>query len=239
MTRLIYSRSTAHADDNTYNVVTQMDFSGDIHPLRLRQALRDLIDVAPIFKSYFYEIENRIYVKADLDCPISIPLVDSNRKSIEERVQAFREEPIGVRRPPLWRAEIHCTDNGQTALLLCIHHLLFDGWSMNLLEEELGARYEAIADGRQYAKGRLNWFDYCHWALDLNKSKPYLDSICYWREKLKNINARIELPLTNHYKKPNSNVGKPVRFQSKTVQLLKQFADDRVSLYLRYFSLSI
>jgi len=236
--KLVYSRARRTPDDNAYNVVTQIDFSGDIHPLHLRQALRDIISENLVFLSEFIEIDNSLHVQVKHSCPIVIPLVDATDATITERIHFFRRVPLSLHEAPLWRAEILCTEKGRTVLLLGIHHSIFDGWSLNLLLEELNARYEAIKEGKKFLQTRLTWFDYCHWAKGIAGSQSYLEALSYWREKMKGATARIELPLATHQKKPNSNIGKEVRFSPHVARQLKQFADSlEITLPPLFFSL--
>ena len=110
------------------------------------------------------------------------PLIDTTRAATDARAESMRAEALGLTNAPLWRAEIHCREDGTSSLLFNVHHVIFDGWSFNLLLEELGARYEAAQAGQAYTRERLTWFDYCDWARDLPQSEAFRDSVTYWKE---------------------------------------------------------
>lgn len=218
---LIYSRAMRFPEDNTYNIVVRIDFSPEIHPLRLRQAFRELLEAHPVFRAAFTEQQDRIWIKAAADLILpAIPLVDATPASIAERAEALRVEPLGVAHPPLWRAEIMCTADSATTLVFCVHHAIFDGWSLNLFLEELARRYE-----KRPVDPRLNWFDYCRWARCLPDSPPFADSIAYWKAKLAAVDAHTELPTDFRQKQANANAALRLRFAPEVVADLKTFAD--------------
>ena len=217
---LFHSRATSMPCDNTYNIVVRIDFSKEINPLRLRKALHQLLDANPVFRAVFSEEQGQLWLRAS-DLPIPpVPMVDTTAAGISARVEALRAEPLGMAVAPLWRAEIHCTDDGDVSFIFCVHHAIFDGWSLNLLLDELAARYE----GRDVPE-RLNGFDYWQWSRCLPNSQPFTDSIAYWKTKLAGVDAHTELPADFRQKRANSNASIKLRIEPDTVAALKAFAD--------------
>ncbi|MBF0548425.1 MAG: amino acid adenylation domain-containing protein [Candidatus Riflebacteria bacterium] len=237
--RLIYSRAMRFPEDNTYNIVVRVDFSAQIHPIRLRQAFGELLKSRPEFRIALIERGDEVWIKAgEANSIPPIPLLDSTRAATDARAESMRTEVLGVRQAPLWRAEVHCREDSMITLLFNVHHAIFDGWSFNLLLEELGARYEANQAGGQYSQNRLTWFDYCHWAVDLPKSDLFKDSICYWKTKLAGMNSYVELPVDFRQKQSNANAAMPLRFEPEVVTALKAFADEQeITLSPLLFSL--
>ncbi len=219
---MLYSRTLGRPEDNTYNIVVRIDFSRQINPLALRRAFHDLLAASPIFRAAFSEEHGELWLRASEGDLPAIALVDSSAATIDARAEALRDEPLGMSEAPLWRGEIHCTDAGDTTLIFCVHHAIFDGWSLNLLLAELAARYE----GRDCAP-RLTWFDYWRWAPCLPNSRPFRDSIAYWKEKLAGVDAHTELPADFRHKRPDANASINLRIEPATVAVLKDFADAR------------
>lgn len=217
---MLYSRTLGQPEDNTYNIVVRIDFSPQINPLSLRRAFQDLLAANPLFRAAFREEQGELWLRATDRALPTIALVDNTTDGIAARAEALRNEPLGMSAAPLWRGEIHCTAAGNTTLVFCVHHALFDGWSLNLLLAELAARYE----GRDCAP-RLTWFDYWRWAPCLPKSRPFLDSIAYWKEKLAGVDAHTELPADFRRKRPDANASVNLRIEPDTVAALKDFAD--------------
>ena len=219
---MMYSRTLGQPDDNTYNIVVRIDFSREINPLTLRSAFHELLAANPVFRAAFAEEHGRLWLRALEDALPPIPLVDTSSDGITARAEALRLEPLGMTVSPLWRAEIHCTTDGSTSLIFCIHHALFDGWSLNLFLEELAVRYE----GRE-CPTRLTWFDYWSWAPCLPDSQAFADSITYWKNKLAGVDAHTDLPADSRQKRPDANAFMHLRIEPQTVAALKAFADSQ------------
>lgn len=230
---MIHSRSMLMPADNTYNIVIRIDFSKDINPLRLRKAFQALLEANPVFRAAIVEDQGQLWLRVCDDVPLTIPLVDTTAPAIIARAEALRVEPLRLGQAPLWRAEILCTDAGDTALIFCVHHAIFDGWSLNLLLDELAARYEG-----RVLPARLDWFDYWRWARCLPVSQPFADSIAYWKTKLAGVDAHTELPTDFRQKRADSNDFLQLRLEPEIVSALKAFADaQNVTLSPLLFSL--
>ena len=218
---LIFARAISNPDDNMYNVVTQIEFSGQMNPERLRQATQDLLQENPIFSAEFFEQHGQLFVRAGSGLPqAQVPIVDKTRNEIESWCKGLAQLALGVQSAPLWRAEIAKLENGDLTLIFCIHHALFDGWSLNLMMEELLLRYQQ----KPLPARPLNWFDYNIWAQDLAKSNRFQDSLVYWRKKLQGVEGRVDLPVINKTKSANSSACFNIRLDAKLVQRLQGLA---------------
>ena len=236
--RLIHGRAMSMPDDNTYNIVVRIDFSAEIHPVRLRKVFWELLAARPEFRVVLEERGDGVWILESRHAMPAVPLIDTTCAATDARASSMRSEILGVTDAPLWRAEIHCREDGTSTILFNVHHAIFDGWSFNLLLEELGARYEAAQAGTAYARERLTWFDYCYWARDLEQTEAFRDSVRYWKEKLTGVNAHVELPADLRQKQNNANAAIPLRFEPETVAALKAFADaQNVTLSPLMFSL--
>ncbi|KMY85248.1 hypothetical protein BUMB_00611c [Candidatus Paraburkholderia calva] len=91
------------------------------------------------------------------------------------------------------------TDSG--ASTLCIHHALFDGWSLKLLLDEITAVYE----GRDLEARDIDWFDFNAWTHRIRDSQPYAQARDYWTRKLAGVTLRFDLPHDASAPKPDAN----------------------------------
>ncbi|MFF5391946.1 amino acid adenylation domain-containing protein [Streptomyces sp. NPDC013012] len=72
------------------------------------------------------------------------------------------------------------------ALVLMVHHIAFDGWSIGVLAAELGALYSAFADGRPDPLPELpvQYADFAAWQREAHSGTALRGQLDYWREKL-------------------------------------------------------
>lgn len=112
------------------------------------------------------------------------------RRQAEERLRAFDLE-----RGPLWRTRLLRLGPEAHVLLLTIHHLVTDGWSMRRWLEEVGAYYAAPPGARaEVPELAVQPADVAAWQRRGIASGAYDGARAYWRERLAGVAARPELP---------------------------------------------
>ncbi|MFL5539196.1 MAG: non-ribosomal peptide synthetase, partial [Longimicrobiaceae bacterium] len=81
-------------------------------------------------------------------------------------------------------------------LLLSMHHIVSDGWSMGVLQRELGALYAAYRDGRESPLPELpvQYADYAVWQREHLRGDVLERQLSYWRERLAGAPELLELP---------------------------------------------
>ena len=91
---------------------------------------------------------------------------------------------------PLWRAVLLRTGPERATLVICLHHIVFDGWSETIVARELADLYAAAAGGRTTDRTTdrpapsVSYADYACWQRD-RLSGPVLEgNLEYWRERL-------------------------------------------------------
>jgi amino acid adenylation domain-containing protein len=120
---------------------------------------------------------------------VRIPVLELAEADLDTAVTAEVRRPFALEDGPLLRAALFRTEEREF-LLLTIHHIACDGWSIDLLVRELGALYE----GEPLPELPVQYADYAAWQRDLLRG-PELDrKLGYWREQLAGVPA-LELPL--------------------------------------------
>jgi alpha-ketoglutarate-dependent taurine dioxygenase len=99
-------------------------------------------------------------------------------------------------RGPLIRAS--CLRLGAEAhvLLVVMHHIVCDGWSMGVIVRELAALYESAADGRPspLPELELQYADYAYWQREWLRGENLERLLAYWRQRLAGAPPLLELP---------------------------------------------
>jgi amino acid adenylation domain-containing protein len=109
------------------------------------------------------------------------------------------EQPFDLRRDPLLRALLIRVRDDEHVLVLNLHHVAGDGWSIGVLFRELAALYGAARDGRSADLPDLpdlpvQYADFAAWQRAW-LAGPVLDAqLAYWRERLAGAPAVLELP---------------------------------------------
>jgi hypothetical protein len=114
---------------------------------------------------------------------------------IERRATASARAPFDLRRGPLLRAELLREHDRRYRLLLTLHHIVADGWSMGVLVREVAASYQAIAGGREPDLPALavQYADYAVWQRRVLADRVAAHELAYWRKRLDGAPAALAL----------------------------------------------
>ncbi|HEY0023408.1 MAG TPA: amino acid adenylation domain-containing protein, partial [Longimicrobium sp.] len=106
------------------------------------------------------------------------------------------EEPFDLARGPLFRATLVRHAPGDHLLLVCMHHVVGDGWSTGVLFRELGALYAAEACGVPAALPGLEvqYADYAAWQREHLRGEVLEGHLAFWKERLAGAPTLLELP---------------------------------------------
>ncbi|HEX6367825.1 MAG TPA: amino acid adenylation domain-containing protein [Longimicrobium sp.] len=116
--------------------------------------------------------------------------------ALERLVRENAEQPFDLARGPLFRASLARTGPDEHVLLLCMHHVVSDGWSMDVLFRELDALYRAEVRGEPAPLPPLpvQYADYAVWQREHLRGEVLERQLAWWRERLAGAPTLLELP---------------------------------------------
>ncbi|MGW7107128.1 amino acid adenylation domain-containing protein [Streptomyces xanthophaeus] len=128
-----------------YVVQELLDLEGTVDAQRLRDCLQLLLDRHPLLRASFRQLPGGQVVQRIPD-QAALPWreADTARTPLEEVLRQDRAERFDLGRPPLMRATL-VRDGQRSRLLLTLHHIIADGWSVSVLLRELTAAYQGEA----------------------------------------------------------------------------------------------
>ncbi|MET4731307.1 amino acid adenylation domain-containing protein, partial [Lysobacter enzymogenes] len=110
---------------------------------------------------------------------------DSERQArLAEQVRAAADHAFDLSRDPMLRATLIALGDEEHVLILTLHHIAADGWSMDVLVEEFGALYSAHSQGQPASLPALpvQYADYALW--QQAQVKTLADGLNYWSQQL-------------------------------------------------------
>lgn len=129
---------------------------------------------------------------------INLQDVPAERREAEEQRLASEElqRPFDLERGPLLRAILLKLAPEEALLLLTIHHIVIDGWSIGVLLRELISVYEALATGKEPSLPELplQYADYAIWQRELLQGEELAAQVGYWQRQLEGRPESLELP---------------------------------------------
>jgi hypothetical protein len=105
--------------------------------------------------------------------------------------------PFDLARPPLLRAYLLPTGEDEWDLLINVHHIVFDDWSLKVLIEEVGAAYRESVTGAAAELPDLvvDYADYAAWQRQWLMGEEAAGERDYWRGHLENVPPPLQLPV--------------------------------------------
>ncbi|MFE7133982.1 amino acid adenylation domain-containing protein [Streptomyces sp. NPDC057638] len=132
-----HAQYESDAEADLYVVQELFELTGTVDPARLRDALQLLLDRHALLRASFHQLPGGEVVQR-LAERVTLPWAEAGTAgtSLEELLAADRAEPFDLARPPLLRATL-IRDGYRHRLLLTLHHIVADGWSVSVLLPEL------------------------------------------------------------------------------------------------------
>src|SRR5262249_43974746 len=134
-------------------------------------------------------------------------------------------------RGPLFRAELVRLSDEEHLLLLTIHHIISDGWSLGVMGADLAALYDAYKVGKTspLPEPALQYADFAIWQREWLQGGMLRKQLDYWREQLTGALPELELPLDRPrpVRQTHSGAGHPIELDAEIVGGLNRVARER------------
>ncbi len=185
-----------------YNLPAAFRIAGSLNALALSHSLNEIVKRHEILRTTFTTVEGQPVELIAPSLTLTLPLVDLQqipemkrqaevqRLSIEEARQPFNLTTL-----PLLRAKLLRLGEAEHILLLCMHHIITDAWSMGVLLQELASVYKAFCDrlSPQLPKLPIQYADFAIWQREWLQGEVLESQLAYWKQQLNNI-PLLELP---------------------------------------------
>ncbi|WP_338477486.1 amino acid adenylation domain-containing protein [Pseudomonas trivialis] len=152
-------------------------------------------------------------IEPHLALPITLAEVDETR--LQARVEALIAEPFDLQQGPLLRVALLRLAADEHVLVLVQHHIVSDGWSMQLMVEELVQLYAAYSQGEdvQLPALPIQYADYALWQRNWMEAGEKERQLAYWREMLGGEQSVLELPFDHPRPAVQSHQGARLAFE--------------------------
>ncbi len=195
---------------SVYNIPSAFRLKGRLDISSLERSLNEIVRRHEALRTTFSMIDGEAVQVISPSLVISIPIVDLSDRSESAREHEARrlvhEEaltPFDLSQGPLLRVALVRLGDQDHVLLLTLHHIVSDGWSMGVLFRELSALYRAYCTGKSSPLPELpiQYVDYAQWQRQWFQSEKWTEQVDYWRKQLDGAPRVLELP-TDHPRPP-------------------------------------
>ena len=188
-----------------YNVMIGMRHEGRLDEAVLRRALAAVADRHEVLRtSFLCDDDGRPYqrVAPSVDIPVEVvdvthlPRAEAERE-VRRRAGERLTRPFDLERGPLLHVMVARLDETADALIVIVHHIASDGWSLGLLGREIAAHYAALADDGAPAVAALpvQYADFAAWQNRWLDERALAPQIEYWTKRLGGTLPVLQLPV--------------------------------------------
>jgi len=211
-----------HPGDPVYNLPTATRIRGPLHLPSLALALTAVADRHEALRTTFAAVEGGepVQVLAPRFVPrmpvVDLEAVPAALREPETRlwVEAESRLPFNLETGPLLRTCAFRYADDDHLLLLVMHHIVSDGWSMGVLINEIGALYAAFLTGRPSPLPELaiQYPDFAVWQRKRLSGERLDAELAWWRDRLAGMPPVLELPTDHPRQADLGNRGADRRF---------------------------
>jgi hypothetical protein len=186
-----------------WNIAVRFRIRGGLDIPTLERVLNEIVSRHEILRTTFSLIDGQprqiVHSTAAIPLPVDdVSRVPQTERDVEEERLSIQEgeRRFDLKNGPLIRARLLKLADQEHMLLVTMHHIVSDGWSIGVFNDEVAAHYSAFAENRPAALPDLpfQFADYTIWQNDRTQ-KPALDiHRAYWKNKLAAL-PPLELPL--------------------------------------------
>jgi amino acid adenylation domain-containing protein len=187
-----------HGAGAAYHIPVAMRLRGDLSRACLQQAVDILWQRHEVLRASFsLDNEGEAVQRIDAAPTLPIAFIDCAPPDLQARLDADADRPFDLEQGPLLRVNLYRLGAREHVLLVTLHHIIADGWSLGLWWRELAAAYRAALAGTppQLPPLPVQYVDYALWqrrALAVPEIRAR--HLSYWRQQLAGAPALLELP---------------------------------------------
>ncbi|MEO5878507.1 MAG: condensation domain-containing protein, partial [Streptosporangiaceae bacterium] len=181
-----------------YHVPVALRLRGALDLDALGGALSLIVERHEALRTVFDQIDGQTVQRVLPAEPVHVEIRDVPGREAELAELLPAEAALGfaVDTGPLLRATLFRLGDQEHILMVVLHHLVSDGWSMGVLFGELSVAYDALTAGvrPELPELALQYVDYAIWEREQLTGDRAEELLGYWREALADAPPALELP---------------------------------------------
>lgn len=230
-----------------YNITMGVQLSGTLNVEALQQSLQEIVRRHDVLRATFKVVDGHPVQVVSPSVTLELPVFDLQTVPEDERLDRAQRlateearRPLNLQTGPLLRVTLLRLGAEEHILLLVIHHIVSDGWSMGVFIREVAALYPAFSSNKPspLPELALQYADYAEWQREYLHGKVEETQLAYWKEKLQNLPV-INLPTDRPYPEVQTFQGTTENFVLSTslTEALKELSrQEGVTLFMTLLS---
>jgi len=186
-----------------YHISEAMRMQGDLNGSALQKALDTLVVRHESLRTVFIKQGGAPLQQITPAVPFALQMVNlrsvataRREAEVARQIQEDASAPFNLSAGPLIRGRLLELSPDEHVLVITMHHIISDGWSIGILIRELRAFYSAYRDGLSDPLPPLpiRYIDYAVWQRGWLNETQAREQLDYWRAQLRGATERLDLP---------------------------------------------
>ncbi|MEO1353029.1 MAG: amino acid adenylation domain-containing protein, partial [Cyanobacteria bacterium J06635_15] len=187
----------------TYNIAGAVRITGDLDINALQQALSAIARRHEVLRTSFKTVDGAPLQVIHPEATLNINVVDLGQLDVAERETVLHEQveleaitPFDLEISPLIRCGLFQLNDRESVLLVTMHHIISDGWSIGVFIQELSTLYQAFLAGEPSPLTTLpiQYADFALWQRQWLSGELLETQLNYWRQQLEDAPDLLKLP---------------------------------------------
>ncbi|MEO1287260.1 MAG: condensation domain-containing protein, partial [Chloroflexota bacterium] len=184
-------------DSAVYNMANVMRINGALNLDWLQQSLDTIVARHEILRTNFVTIDGEIYQQ--VNPPQSVPMMIEavSDETLNTAIYKHIEDPFDLASDALFRATLLQLADDVAVLVIAMHHIISDKWSLEvLIRQELATIYTALSAGHEPELDPIDiqFKDFTGWQASKANTDAYQAKLAYWVEQLSDAPVVLDLP---------------------------------------------
>jgi amino acid adenylation domain-containing protein len=186
-----------------YNIPVALRLSGQLNIAAIESSINEIIQRHEALRTNFKIVEGQPVAVIASTKNLKLLVVDLlHLRESEREIEAQRlatveaNRPFNLEREPLLRGMVLQLGETEYVLLLTMHHIISDGWSLGVFVKELTELYKAFCTGKPTSLPSLpvQYADFALWQRQWLQGEILEAQLDYWKQQLNDAPALLELP---------------------------------------------
>jgi amino acid adenylation domain-containing protein len=188
---------------SAYNIPAAFRLKGVLDRTALEQSLNEIVRRHEVLRTTFATVGGQPVQVIASDLNLALPIVDlckfpeaKREIEVQRLVTEEAQRPFDLIQDPFLRTTLLHLDDEEHVLLLTMHHIVSDGWSMGVFNQELAALYKAFSARKPSPLPELpiQYADFAHWQRQWLQGEVLEAQLAYWKQQLGGSLPVLKLP---------------------------------------------
>jgi amino acid adenylation domain-containing protein len=190
-------------ENPAYNVPLAVQLTGELKAAALSQAFNEIVRRHESLRTNFRIVDGEPMQTIALQRTVPLPQIDlqelsdaAQQATVAQLSLSEFQQPFDLAEDALLRVKLLQLHPTKHVLLLTLHHIVADGWSIAVLVRELGILYSGFAADNppMLIDLPIQYADFAHWQRQWLQGETFTRQLAYWQQQL-NGAAQLDLPI--------------------------------------------